>query len=155
MFLFNTEEGVGIGFRLGGGRPATGCCLTHLGRGSRPMTYIETAAGRGVVIAHVSPDIERVRYDCIQCKDVAGIIPRHENGRLHGIPQIAVLFVGANEEGGNDGYLIAYDASHIRVDRDWIGLPPACSARRCPVGLVWGSLVPGTETHFVVPSDAG
>jgi hypothetical protein len=114
----------------------------------RPMAYLETSPGRGIVIAHVSPDVEWVRYDCIQCADVTGVIPRNENGRIYGIPQIALVFISANADGGNDGYLIASDANHHRINRDWIGLPPACTVHRCPVGLAWGSLAPGTSGLF-------
>jgi hypothetical protein len=145
MFLYRTEDGVGVGVRLNGGSPAMGCCLTSLRSGVRPLVYIETSVGRGVIIAHVSPDIESVKYDCIQCPNVEGTIPRIANGRSRGVPQVALVFVTANVAGGNDGNLIAFDAGHHLVDRDWIGLPPACSVHRCPVGLRWGSLEPGTK----------
>jgi hypothetical protein len=146
MFLYRTVDGVGVGVHLNGGRPAMDCCLTSLRSGMRPMGYIETSVGRGVIIAHVSPDIELVKYDCIQCPNVEGTIPRIVSGRSRGVAQIALVFVTANAAGGNDGNLIAFDPEHHLVDRDWIGLPPACTGHRCPVGLTWGTLVPGGET---------
>lgn len=147
MFLYRSGDGVGVGLRLDGGRPTMGCCLRSLRR-VRPMAYIKTSVRRGVIIAHVSSEIELVKYDCIQCPDVGGTILHITSGRLLGVPQIALVFVTANGAGGNDGNLIAFDRNHRRVDRDWIGLPPTCTAHICPRGLAWGSLEPGTKGVF-------
>ena len=103
------------------------------------MAYVEISPGSGVLIAHIAPAIEHMKYDCVQCEDVMGIIARHINGRFYGIPQTAVLFISANRGGDNDGQLIAMDAYGHRRDRDRIALPP-CSTQRCPAWLAWGLL---------------
>jgi hypothetical protein len=149
-FLFNTNDGVGIGLRLGQRKATMGCCLTPLASGARPMAYVEISPRRGVLIAHIAPDVERVKYDCVQCEDVVGIIGRQIMGRFYGIPQTAVLFISANGEGDNDGQLIAFSISNggfHRVARDGIALPP-CGTERCPVGLAWGRLAPSTTKFF-------
>jgi hypothetical protein len=143
-FLFNTNDGVGIGFQLGHRLATMGCCLTPLASGARAMAYVEISHRRGVLIAHIAPDVERVKYDCVQCEDVVGIIGRQLNGRYYGIPQTAVMFISANGEGDNDGYLIAFDRHGHRLAQDWIALRP-CGTEGCPAGLAWGSLLPGTR----------
>ena len=147
VFLFARPEGIGVGFRIAGGRETLACCLTRLRSRARPLAYIPIWDGGGVLLAHIGPGVGRVDYDCIQCADVIGYVTHIVNGRSTGVPQMALVVVRANSDGGNDGYLLAFD-DHHRIDRDWIGLPPACTGPPCPKGLAWGSLEVGSDRFF-------
>lgn len=148
LFLVTRKEGIAISLRIAGGEPTTACCLTPLRRGARPLAYIRTHRGGGILLAHVSPLVETVRYDCVQCGDAEGLIPRIASGRIRGVPQFALVFIRANADGGNDGYLVSFGSLGDRVDRDWIGLPPACTGPPCLSGLSWGLLKIGAERPF-------
>jgi hypothetical protein len=89
-----------------------------------------------------------VTYECVGCDDVEGLISRLARGRVRGVPQLALVLIQANVDGGNDGHLVSFDVDGERVDRDWIGLPPACSGPSCPTGSAWGLLELGTERNF-------
>jgi hypothetical protein len=55
------------------------------------MAYVEISHRRGVLIAHIASDVERVKYDCVQCEDAVGIIGRQLDGRYYGIPQLSLF----------------------------------------------------------------
>lgn len=144
LFLYPRGDRVGVGFQIGDGQPTMACCLARLHSPIRPLAYIPIRNVGGVVIAHIDSNVGGVRYDCIQCSDVRGTISHIGNGRVTGVPQLALVFVRPNADGGNDGYLVAFGNDRIKIDRDWIGLPPFCSGPACPNGLAWGSLELGT-----------
>jgi hypothetical protein len=148
LFLVARPEGIGVAIQMAGRPLTTACCLTPVGRGARPLAYVPTGEGRGVLLAHVSPLVQSVTYDCIQCSDAEAFIPRIGSGRVMGVPQFAFLIVRANADGGNDGWLLSFGSFGNRTDEDWIGIPPACTSRRCPQGLTWGVLQPGTDRIF-------
>ena len=148
VFLYMRGDQVGVGIRVHGLPPARGCCLRELRSAMRPLAFLQVSRGAGFVVTYIDPRVEGVRFDCVQCQDLSPHhvrITRIINGRLMGVPQLAVAFVRPNASGGNDGTLIALGTAGERIARRWIGLPPACSAPSCPNGLSWGLLTPGTE----------
>jgi hypothetical protein len=148
VFLYMRGDRVGVGLQIGHGRPARGCCLKELQSAMRPLVFVQVSRGSGFVVSFIDPWVGAVRFQCAQCPsiDPAHVHITHiVNGRVMGIPQLAVAFVRPNSDGGNDGTLIAVGNVGEEVDRDWIGLPPACSGQSCPNGLAWGMLKPGTE----------
>jgi hypothetical protein len=147
LFLYRKGERVGVGFQIGDGKPTMACCLARLHSLARPLAFIPIRNHGGVVLAHIDPHVGRVRYDCIQCNDARGFFTYIMNGRLIGVPQLALVFVRPNPDGGNDGNLVTFGAEG-RIDRDWIGLPPFCSGPPCPNGLAWGSIGLGTSRFF-------
>jgi hypothetical protein len=146
LFLYTRRnDRVGVGLQIGDGEPAMACCLGRLHSPARPLAYIPIRHLGGFVLAHIEPNVARVRYDCVQCGDARGFITYIVRGRLIGVPQLALVFVRPNSADGNDGTLLAFGNDYRRIDRDWIGLPPFCTGPPCPNGLAWGSLELGTE----------
>lgn len=145
-FLYAREEGVGISIQIDG-EVTKACCLARLWGDVLALMYVDIGDGQGVVLAQVAPQVEQIRYECFQCGTVDGEIPRHINGRFSGLPQIGVIIVTANADGGNDGFLTAFTGRHV-FERDRLRLPPLCAGGSCGTGLAWGVLVSGTETMF-------
>jgi hypothetical protein len=146
LFLYRRGERLGVGFQIGDDKPTMACCLARLHSPIRPLAYIPIRNHGGVVLAHIDPHVGRVRYDCVQCSDARAFITHIANGRLIGVPQLALVFVRPNAEGGNDGSIVAF--GHGPIDGDWIGLPPFCAGSPCPNGLAWGSIELGTSRFF-------
>jgi hypothetical protein len=140
LFLYDLYEprGVAVGFSVKGRGETIACCLEEAHGGAHPLVYIPIVGGGGALLVHVADRIEEVEYDCFQCSHVNAIIPRFENGRSIGVPQIGVLFITARAK-ANDGDLVAFRGPRV-FDRDQIGLPPRCATRKCPRGLAWGVL---------------
>ena len=148
VFLYMRDDRVGVGIRIGHQPPALGCCLRELHSAMRPLAFVQVSRGTGFVVSYIDARVEGVRFDCAQCPDLSSHrvhVTHIVNGRIMGVPQLAVAFVRPNASGGNDGTLIALGTAGERIARRWIGLPPACSAPSCPNGLSWGLLTPGTE----------
>jgi hypothetical protein len=148
VFLYMKGDRVGFGIRVHGRPPALGCCLTELRSPMRPLAFVQVASGWGFVVSSIDARVEGVRFNCGQCRDVS---PRHvhithiANGKIMGIPQLAVAFVRPTAALGNDGSLIAL-GNDGPINYAPIGLPPVCfNGPPCPNGLAWGVLTPGTE----------
>jgi hypothetical protein len=146
VFIYPEGERAGVGLQIGDATPTRGCCLTRLRSAAEPLAFIPLGGNDGILLVHIDADIERVRFDCVQCDDARGVISHIGNGRAFHVPQLAVLFIRANDDGGNDGTVAAIGFG--RVDRDWVGLPPHCSVPKCPKGLAWGVLQRGITRMF-------
>jgi hypothetical protein len=146
VFLYPEGERAGVGLQIGDATPTRGCCLTRLRSAAEPLAFIPLGGNDGLLLVHIDADIDRVRFDCVQCDDARGVISHIAYGRVFHVPQLAVLFIRANAEGGNDGTVVAIGLG--RVDQDWVGLPPHCTVPKCPKGLAWGSLQRGVTRTF-------